>query len=126
MVACVKIAPPNSVILVSDPSSGQIPESMRGSLIAETDSCIAIGCRAEDDGETEISLGQAKDLEIGSRPTFEGSINTPSQKIAVCTVLGATLLEMSVPTLHTAIRVWANDPQEPDCIAIGIVEKRTD
>lgn len=121
MTTSTRIAPPNSVVLVEDSSGGEIPTSMKQSLIAATDSCIAVGCRAEDDGETEITLGPCDKVDTGERPAFEWSLQTPNRKLVVRTVHGVTLLEMPVPATETRLRVWVNDPSEPDRIAVGIV-----
>ena len=116
-----RIAPPNSLVLVSDPGGGDIPGSMNQSLIAATDSCIAIGCRAEDDGETEIDLGLSNCVNTGDEPAFEGTLKTPNRKIAVRDVLGVVLLEMAVPAAETIVRIWVNDSKEPDKIIVGIM-----
>jgi hypothetical protein len=122
MKTSTRLAPPHSLVLIEDSNGGEIPDSMSQSLIATTDSCIAVGCRAEDDGETEIVLGDCKNMNISSeQPMFDGFLQTPSRKLAVRTVLGATLLEISVLESNTRLMIWANDPTEPDHIAIGIV-----
>lgn len=121
MTASIRIAPPNSVLLVEDSSGGHIPPSMQHSLIVATDSCVAIGCRAEDDGQTEITVGCSEKVDTGAQPAFECSLQTPSRKLVVRTVHGVTLLEMPVPRAETKLKVWVNDPTEPDRIAVGIV-----
>lgn len=121
MTTSKRIAPPNSVLLIEDSNGGELPTSMNQSLIAATASCIAVGCRAEDDGETGISLGPCNEVDTGERPAFEGSLQTPNRKVVVRTVHGVTVLEMLVPSTETTLRVWVNDLREPDQIAVGIV-----
>lgn len=121
MSAAARIAPPHSLILVCDAVSGRIPDSMNQSLISATDSCVAIGCRAEDDGETEIQLGVVADVDPGEQPVFEGRIRTPSGKLVVRTVLGVSILETNASGAETWIRVWVNDLVEPDRVAIGVI-----
>jgi hypothetical protein len=116
----MRIAPPNSLVLVMDPCGGDIPASINQSLISATGSCIVVGCRAEDDGETEIRLGLSSSVDPGEKPVFEGRLETVSRKIAVKTVHGATLLEMAVAAATTDIRIWANDAAEPDRIIVGV------
>ncbi len=120
MATSAKVAPPNSVVLVTDPSNGEIPRTLGGSLIAATSSCVAIGCRSEVDGETEFTLGTTREVDPGNRPAFEGELKTPSRKIAVRSVLGQTILEAPVQQEQTTIRVWLNDPKEPDRVIVGI------
>lgn len=121
MTISTRLAPPNSVVLVEDSSGGEVPVSMNQSLISSTDSCIAVGCRAEDDGETEIVLGYSGNVDTGEQPVFDGLLRTPSRKLVVRTVLGITLLEMPVSETETKLRIWVNDPTEPNQIAVGVV-----
>ncbi len=121
MTTSTRVAPPNSLVLIEDSSGGVIPTSMNQSLIVATDSCVAIGCKVEDDGETEIVLGFCGDIDAGEPPEFEGTLRTPSRKLLIRTVHGVTLLEMSVPAAETKLKIWVNDPIEPDRIGVGIM-----
>ncbi len=120
MITSKRIAPPNSVILIEDPSGGEIPASMNQSVIAATDSCIAVGCLAEDDGETEIILGLSGEVSDGDQPAFDGLVKTPSRKVAVRTVHGVTVLETAVPKSEARVQVWVNDTREPDRITVAV------
>ena len=71
-------------------------------------------------GETKITIGEP--LATDDRPAFDGFLDTPRRKVAVWTVECQQLLEMSVPTTRTKIRVWTNDPLEPDEIYVGVGE----
>lgn len=115
----VRIAPPNSVILIEDSLGGDVPESMSRSLVASTDSCIAVGCRAEDDGETEIIIDDYSRSTTG-QSVFCGVLRTASRKLVVRTVLGEDLLEMHVPSSETKLTIWANDASEPNRIFVGV------
>lgn len=116
----IHIAPPNSLILVEDDAGGEIPRSMSQSLVAATASCVAVGCKAEDDGKTEVVLAPMSELNIQDKLEFEGTLRTPSRKVVVRTVHGETLLELSVRGVETALKIWANDPSEPDRITVGV------
>ena len=115
-----KIAPPHSLILIADPTEGAIPATMSGSLIAATDTCIAVGCRSDADGDTEFTLGETADVDPGGQPAFLGKLKTPSRKLMLRTVIGQTILETPVPQQETTVRVWTNDPSEPDQVVVGI------
>ena len=117
-----KVAPPYSLVIVEDAGGGSFPdpETLRHSPIVATDSCIAIGCLMAQDGETEITLGPTRQVDSGSPPAFQGTLNTPTGRVAVRTVLLTTILEMSVPLPTTAIRVWVNHPTEPDKVIVGV------
>jgi hypothetical protein len=81
---------------------------------------VAIGCRAEMDGTTKITLGTSPEVDPGQSPVFEGMLKTPSHQIVVRTVRGETILGASVPTRQTRIRIWIDRPTEPDSVVIGI------
>jgi len=119
MTASARAAPPNSLVLIGDTSDWVLPESMGQSLISATDSCVAVGCRAADDGETEFVLGSAREVDPGEPPAFEAVLRTPSRRIAVCSVLGESILDAGVDGQRTRVRVWLNDPVEPDRIIVG-------
>jgi hypothetical protein len=120
MATSAKVAPPNSLVLVSDPANADIPETMAGGLIASTKSCVAVGCQSDADGETEFTLGAAREVDPGSQPVFEGSLPTPNGRLAVQSVLGDTILETPVTQQRTSIRIWVNDAKEPDKVIVGI------
>src|SRR5262249_20240511 len=103
MTLTTRVAPPNSLILVEDSNGGDVPTSMNQSLIIATDSCIAVGCRAEVDGETEITLGYCSSVDTGDRLAFEGLLQTPSRKVVVRTTHNVTLLEMPVAGTETTL-----------------------
>ncbi len=121
MAPSVRATPRNSVVLVEDSNGGDVPTSVDRSLILSTDSCITIGCRAEDDGETEITLKHGSNIDTGDQLAFEGSLRTPSRKVVVRTTHNVTLLEISVVSTETKVRIWVNDPTEPDRITVGVV-----
>lgn len=119
LIASVRTAPPNSIVLVEDELGGEIPETINTEVAVATNSCIAVGCRSEDDGDTEICIFD--DVEGISDPlVFFGTIETPNKNIYVRTVVGDALLSVQVPGGATEIRVFANDASEPDRISFVI------
>jgi len=120
MATSTKAAPPYSIILVEDPSGGEVPSSIRGELISSTRSCIAVGCRSSSDGDTEFVLGPTAEADPGSPPAFSGSLETPNLKVIIRDVEGRIILECRTSSLDTNLRIWVNDPVEPDKIVVGI------
>lgn len=120
MANSTKAAPANSLILIADLDGGEIPASMSGSSVASTDSCIAVGCRSDVDGDTEFTLGQIPDVDPGHPPVFQGQLRTPNLKVVFRTVAGQTILETPVARRETTVRVWTNDPSEPDQVIVGV------
>ena len=115
----LRVAPPNSLLLIMDPDAGEPPIEMGNAALAATESCIAIGTLCEIDGETRVHLGMAPTA--GSPDVaraFEGLITTPSRKLVVCTVLNSVLASIEVEGALTRVRVWTDHPTEPSQIWI--------
>lgn len=120
MVARCTLAVPYSVVLVSDASGGDVPEYRREKLIVATDTCIAIGCRVDVDGETEIALGDLREVAQGGPPALEGTLSTPTRTVAIMTVEGEPVLEMRVTGDITGVTIWVDHPTEPDHVVVGL------
>jgi hypothetical protein len=120
VVTSAKAAPPNSLVLISDAQGGSVPQDFRREKgIVSTDTCVAVGCLAEMDGQTEMTIGPAGEVAPGADPVFDGMLATPSRNIVVSTIEWSKLLEASVPNLQTRLRVWINRAREPDKIIVG-------
>ena len=53
----VRVAPPNSLIFVADPTHQfVVPSDTGAGLVSATRSCISVGTKAEMDGDTLIKL----------------------------------------------------------------------
>ncbi len=120
MILSAKLAPPNSLVLVKDLGDADIPRSMSNSLIVSTNSCVAVGCLSELDGDTNFTLGPTREVDPGYPSKFEGMVATPSRQIVLQSVLGEIVLEQLVPEFETRIRIWVNDANEPDSVIVGI------
>ena len=117
------LAPKNSLILILDPVTGIIPQSMACQLVASTPSCIAIGTMSASDGETVVVLTDERQCVISDpamQQVFEGTIATPRMKVAVCTVDMEQILSSQVPTGLLSVEVWVNHKQEPSRVCVLI------
>lgn len=114
----VSIHPPNSLILVRDADSFEVPGSLGTRLVDATASCVAIGTLAEPDGLTSVWFGDEDD----SLPVeaFAGELSVPSGRVVVSTVTHEILLTTSVGRQRVPLRVLTNDAAEPDEIAIVV------
>jgi hypothetical protein len=119
MIRTTRVAPPNSLVLVTDRAGGDPPTHMDNPAIASSHNCVAIGCLSESDGETTIMLGSVDEL-IQGLAQFEGALPTPSGGVIVSTVFGDKLVELDVTSEVTWITVWTNDPHEPSEVRIGV------
>lgn len=116
----VRGAPPNSMLLISDPNRGVGPGYIENELILSTPSRITCGCMMSDDGDTEVTLGPAAEVDPGALPIFDAKLETPSHRVDVWTVENRTILSAIVPGAETRVRIWVNHPTEPDVVIIGL------
>ncbi len=102
-------------------AGGVIPESMSGSLVAASESCIAVGTAAECDEPVDIVL---TDEQPGDGAEMwcvkESELETPNNAIAICSVLNDTLMTIEVAAKLSAVQIWVNHPTEPTKIVIVV------
>jgi hypothetical protein len=115
-----QIRPVNSLIFISDPAGGVVPEWVRDKLILSTPFCISVGCYPEQDGPTEVVLGGAREVDPGSPPAFDGDLETPRRAITVSTVEGHNILQSKVSETRTRVRVWVSHSRWPDKVIVGV------
>jgi hypothetical protein len=120
MVLTKKVAPPYSLIFIADPDGGTAPECSPPAPYWATSTCIAVGCLMFQDGDTEVSLGKAHEVNPAGRPIFDNLLETPSLKVNVETAERELILQTDVPTVSTRVRIWTNELVEPDKIVIGL------
>jgi hypothetical protein len=120
MLNSKRIRPVNSLLVISDPDGGIPPIPVWGALVLSTSSCITVGCSSEQDGPTEVVLGDASDVDPGHAPAFDGDLETPNRVVVVSTVDDQTILQANVPTSKTHVRIWINHPRWPDKVIVGL------
>lgn len=120
MTETIRVAPPNGLLLVLDPSTGVLPETLSGESIAATSSALAIGTLTEVDGDTEVNLGARGDVPGGPALSlrWEGDLETTG-RLGVLTIHNDVLIERATPSV-VRVEVWTNDPDEPDVIWVVV------
>lgn len=119
-VKSIRVAPPNSVVAISDISGGEAPEPKRKPTIQATSSCVVVGCMSETDGETNIVLGDAKNVAGQGEPAFDQLLHTPSRVIAIWTVDRQIILKADTGADETRLRIWLDDPSYPSEVVIAL------
>lgn len=119
VTSSVKIAPPNSLLFVSDTDGGSPPVPVLGAKILATESCISIACYPWIDGDTAVTLGPSPQVDPGTPPAFDGELETPNRSVVISTVERETILKENVPNTTTRIRAWVNKPSMPDQVIVG-------
>ena len=118
MIESVVVSPPNSLLLIMDPSFGVVPESMEGGLIQSTSTCVAIGTLSEFDGETKVVLTNSRPADPNLFLVFDGQVATPNLLLSVCTVDHDQTIATVVSSNCTNIEVWVNHSEEPNLIVV--------
>jgi hypothetical protein len=117
-----EVRAPNSLLLVMDLDSREIPESFGGNLIAASGCCVAVGTLSEADGMTRVEMVSGREApQVGGDwlLAWEGDLSTPSGSLVVATAHDAVLLRREVGgTAH--IRLLVNDASEPDRIVVAV------
>lgn len=88
-------------------------------MVWSTPSCVAVVCYPEQDGPTEVTLGDGSRLDPGDQPLFDGHLEVPSGNLIVSTVEGETVLSAQVQPSLIRLRVWTNHDRWPDKVTIG-------
>jgi hypothetical protein len=118
VVVVTRVAAPKGIVLVEDSSGGELPFCPDGRVVCTTPTCIAVSCA---ESPTDITAGDLDLMRPGDAVrVFDGVLATPTLKVALRTVLGATLLEVPVPALHTRSRIWANALAAPTDLTVGV------
>lgn len=120
MTASVRVPVLNSLLYIKDPTVDDFPEIDSRSPLWSTPACVAVCCLPDCDGETEVTLGPAREVALARAPVFDGGIETPSRRVVVKTVLDETILQMAVATLDSRIRIWTNGLLATDTVIIGV------
>lgn len=121
ILSSVKLAVPNAILLVLDPSNAAAAIPEYEALISHTDSCVSVGTQADVDGETEVSLSRVGPA--GLSLAFDGHVLTPSGSIGVETSEGASLGRIDGLTSRTKVAVWVDDNRWPSRVAIVVVDE---
>jgi hypothetical protein len=119
VLVVTRVSAPEARVLIEDSGGSEPPLTIPGQLVASTANSIAVGCAAS--AVTEVAIADIALVPASwATPVFEGRLETPTRRIAVRTILGATLLEVVVPSTKTELRIWANDRTEPTELTIGV------
>lgn len=90
-----------------------------GDHISWSDTYVSISCAYCYEKDTTVTLSPWSEVSPPRAPVFDGEIKTPNQEIAVSTAHLDIVLSHKVSTTQTRIRIWENDPTEPDDIVIA-------
>lgn len=113
------VRPANSLLLLLDSSTTDLPGAMGERLIAASSSCVAVGTKSEADGPTRVQISD--EGVRNSQPdllAFEGRVQIPSGRLAVESVQGERYLELAWREPEAIVKIWLNHRFEPDEILV--------
>jgi hypothetical protein len=119
MSQTVKIAPPNSLLFISGPEGDQPIDFSIFKTIRWNSTCIAVSCLTFMDGDTEVTLGAAAEVNPGWAPSFDDVISA-KDSIVISTSERTTVLQQPITGSQTRVKVWINADEEPDKVIVGI------
>jgi hypothetical protein len=119
MIAQLKtFAPEHAIIFIADATRhGEIPIDTGAGPVTATASCICVWTRMEAGGGTTVKLAATFEQPDGN-VVFDGVLETPGRQIGVFQTGREAVLSMPVRSSTTHVKVWTNDPSEPDLILI--------
>jgi hypothetical protein len=108
--------------VIVDPNAKKVdvPDYQESVPFVATSSCILFYCFPEVDGETEIALGKASEVDPGGPPVFDGHLLTPSKTLAIETVVREPVLRTQTLGVQTKLRIWSNAIKWPTKIVVGV------
>lgn len=115
-----RIAALNSLLFIRDPTTDDIPEISDIAPFWVTPSCLAVCCRPDCDGDTEVTIGTVEEMALARIPDIQIRLRTPSRKIQIETVGLEPVIEIRVRSSNTQIQIWTNDGIEPDKVIIAV------
>jgi hypothetical protein len=122
MSQTIKVAPPNSMIFISDFDDDEPIDFTHIKTVMWNSTCIVVFCLNSSEGFTEVTLGKASEVDPGWEPAFDGDLATPKQSTMVSTSEREVLIQMPVRSTQTRIKVWINHDRGPDKIIVGVHE----
>jgi hypothetical protein len=110
----------NSLLFIRDPKLVELPVIGGTSAAWSTTACVAVSCLPDCDGPTTITIDPIERIKSDDPLLFEGTLQTPSRKVIVETVLAEKILEMAVPCENSRICIWTDGRRDTKRIVIGL------
>lgn len=109
----------HGLIFIEDVKGGEPPYPVSDEKVQFSKSCISVACLHEIDGDAELILGRAAEVEQTYDPAFDGAIETPNKELKISAVVGEPLLKTKVSDVNTRIRIWRSHPVWPEQVFVG-------
>jgi hypothetical protein len=104
----VRIRVLNSLLVIRDELSQELPDIDRDGAVWSTASCVLVTCMPDSDGETHVTLGGVNEVGQDGTLIFDRRLETPSRRIVIDGVMEKKILQTDVRTSKTRMRIWTN------------------
>lgn len=106
----------NSLVFILDEKQSVSPHVDGVGAYWKTDSCVAVGCLPDSDGETEIVLTTDDAAPEGLKFLAAVRLETPSARIAIELVPRRRIAEVEVPSTSTTLEIWTDGYRDTSII----------
>ncbi|MCZ8314339.1 hypothetical protein [Phreatobacter sp.] len=121
MKQSVSTSPINSILFIEDRPTSNIPVVDPPTAPAwATPDCIIIKAYPEQDGPTDVLLGDHTDVDPGRPPDFTSMLRTPGRRVLVRDALDQAVITMPSDRDLTRIAIWLSHPEWPEKVIIGL------
>lgn len=110
----------NSLLWIRDPTLEDLPEIDGHGALWSTPSCVAVGCVPDCDGDTTVTVGPAQEVGLETAPLFDSILPTPSGGLIVETVMKEAILQASVRSAETRVRIWTDGHPASEFVIVGL------
>ena len=111
----------NALLFIKDARAKDLPKIDGHGSFWTTPSCVAVSCMPDCDGSTEVTIGNPLEFQSkAGKLLFDTLLETPSRRITVETVLAEKILEQSVLSATTHVRIWTDGFRDTEKVFIGV------
>lgn len=117
----VSTSPINSILFIEDRPTSNMPVVDPPTAPAwATPDCIIVKAYPEQDGPTEVLLGDQTDVDPGRPPDFTSMLKTPGRRVLVRDALDHVVITTPSNSGLTRIAIWLSHPEWPEKVIIGL------
>ena len=123
MVRHVTVRPVNSIVFISGGGMVDVPAdklNSRLSWFAASRDCLIVCVYPDVDGPTELTIGQAREVDPGYAPSFEGPLETRTGRIIIDQVDDRVVHDQTVDKPVVTVKLWFSNTAWPEKVFIGI------
>lgn len=119
MKIILSVAPQHSILLADvGNDAAEVPLDGVEDAVVSSGSVVGINVMAEVDGETLVELTDEPSDPTDLIPLFDGSVDTPSRSVSLCTSDGSVLAALAVGDDEARVRIFGSTSTRPDRVLV--------